>query len=652
MNKLNYILLAFITIISFEAYGVAPFSKGVNLSKWYEESAIENIQFSKYTKNDFEQIKSLGFDVIRLPINLMYFSDVTTNQINPLLFDILDHPIAWAEELGIYLILDNHTLFDNVEKRYVNSNNAFDQIKFQTALTSVWSQMADYYKDKSDYIVFEIQNEPNNPMTTSVWSGIQQAAIDAIRAKDTNHYIIVGGAKSNSLTEMMALPIYADSKIIYTFHFYEPMVFTHQGANWVKPSASSSLGSLQGVPFPYNASTMPAVPEGLKGTWVEDNMKFTYPNQTGNVNYLINEMSRAKNFGLQKNVPVFCGEFGVYDKYAATEDKNLFTKTVREELEKGGVAWSVWEYKTVYLKDGFGLFKKNTYQLFEHDLNTSLLTALGLNIPPQTPYVKEPAKNGFLVYNDYTAANVSNTSGKGGGIIDFYNANEKSYGKYSIFWAESNQYAQVSFTFSPLKDLTWLRNNGAYVQFDIKAKCARDSDNIDIRLLDKNNYRFKFPVDKNLIKWNSDEWQTIQAPLKDFYLAMSGVTFDWTNVLDLEIVNEYGDFKNKTVWIDNVSVVSPNSTAIPAIVKNKLKFKIYPNPLNKNAQIDYEIDNIEQVNINIYTVSGQKIMEVVNEKQNKGKYSISLQHINNFKPGIYFCTLQTESGNSTIKFTK
>jgi endoglucanase len=50
--------------------GDVPFTRGINLTNWFQVSGANEIQFTLYTKQDFEQIRSLGCDVIRLPINL------------------------------------------------------------------------------------------------------------------------------------------------------------------------------------------------------------------------------------------------------------------------------------------------------------------------------------------------------------------------------------------------------------------------------------------------------------------------------------------------------------------------------------------------------------------------------------------------------
>jgi len=45
-----------------------PFSRGVNFSKWFETRSLQDIVFTKFIEQDFANVKSLGADVIRVPV--------------------------------------------------------------------------------------------------------------------------------------------------------------------------------------------------------------------------------------------------------------------------------------------------------------------------------------------------------------------------------------------------------------------------------------------------------------------------------------------------------------------------------------------------------------------------------------------------------
>lgn len=232
----------------------SPFTKGINLTGWFQVSTPNQIHFTKYTKDDFEKIKSLGVDVIRLPINLHYMTNGAPNyELHSLFTRFLDEAVDWAEELELNLILDNHT-FDPFVSTDPNIGNI---------LIPVWRNMAEHFKDRSKLVYYEILNEPHG-IEDAIWNNIQQQVIDEIRNIDSIHTIIVGPAGWNSYNNLKYMPTYDDNNLIYTFHFYDPFLFTHQGASWVTPS----LVPLSGVPFPYNPSNMPQLPNDLVSTWV------------------------------------------------------------------------------------------------------------------------------------------------------------------------------------------------------------------------------------------------------------------------------------------------------------------------------------------------------------------------------------------------
>ena len=138
------VIFLFFFVLSFQLQAQVSFNRGVNLTGWFQTSSAQQVQFTKYTKKDFQNIKSLGCDVVRLPINLFYMTNGSPDYtIDPLLYEFLDQAVDWAEELQMYLILDNHTNDDLASK---NAN-------LEAVLTKVWVQMAGHYKNRSNYVL-------------------------------------------------------------------------------------------------------------------------------------------------------------------------------------------------------------------------------------------------------------------------------------------------------------------------------------------------------------------------------------------------------------------------------------------------------------------------------------------------------------------
>ncbi len=353
------LVVLLLMLLPFASLAQVQFHRGVNFTNWFQARSSNRINSSKFTKTDFENVKSLGCDVIRLPINLHFMTSGNPDYILDATFlSYLDQAVNWAEELHLHLIIDNHT-FDPA----ANTDPAIGLI-----LNKVWKQMAHHFKNRSTYIYYEILNEPHG-IDDAVWGPIQQAVIEAIRTEDTTHFIIVGGANWNNYNNLKNIPVYKDHKLIYTFHFYDPFIFTHQGATWVSPS----MISLSGVPFPYRPGPMPSA-ESFKGTWVEKSL--TNYSKEGTPQRVKELIDVAVTFSKSRNVPIFCGEFGVYILNSDNNDRVAWYKLVVDYLNEKKIPWTMWDYKGT-----FGLFNKGSQELFEHDLNRPLAEAMKFNIP-------------------------------------------------------------------------------------------------------------------------------------------------------------------------------------------------------------------------------------------------------------------------------
>jgi endoglucanase len=532
----------------------APFKRGVNLTGWLQYvSNARQIQFTKFTKQDLINIKSLGCDVIRLPIDLRAMtSGAPDYTIDPLFYYFLDQIIDWAEGLELHLILDNHFSYTDATG---NTSSRIGDI-----LVPVWTQMAQHYKDRSTYVYYEVLNEPHG-ISDTAWNQIQQRVIDAIRAVDQEHTIIIGPSEYNSCNNLKFMPEYEDDNLIYTFHFYDPFVFTHQGATWTDPS----LEPLAGVPFPYYAGDIPACPSQLENTWVRSNL--TEYRNSGTVGHVKELIDIAVDFQTRRHVPLFCGEFGVYKPNSNNENRIYWYNLVRSYLEQKGIAWTIWDYK-----GGFGLFEQGTGELFDHDLNVPLVRALGFVAPPQK---RHPDVNGFDLYLDDTGPNVIESSWISNGILDYYSENNPASGNYCIHWTGADLYNMISFRFSPVKDLSVLVDKGFALDFWVR--CNDPSAKISIGFADTKTgdrtdhpWHIRYTIDRNVADWNG-QWNHLQIPLNAFFEIGSyddgwfdpRGAYDWTATDRFEIVAEFHDLVGIHFYFDDIRVVDPDTFGRP-----------------------------------------------------------------------------------------
>lgn len=615
-----------------------PFSRGVNLTNWFQEASPRQIQFSKYTKKDFADIKALGCDVIRLPVNLHAMtSGAPLYTPDPLFLGMLDQAVNWAEELGLHIIIDNHT-FDPAVDTPVN---------IYTVLVPVWKQMAAHLKGRSTLVHYEVLNEPHG-INEHLWNTIQKMVIDTIRSVDTKHTIIVGPANWNALSSLAGMPAYADTNLIYTFHFYDPFLFTHQGASWASPS----LVPLAGMPFPYDAARMPALPDTLKGTWIQD--AYNGYATAGTNAAVTATLDAAAAFRTSRKVPLLCGELGVFIPNSPDSDRVRWYDVVRKRLEQNGIAWTSWDYQ-----GGFGLFRKDSPEMFEHDLNTPLISALGLTVPPQTPYVKRPDSVTLPLYADFAGPRIRTYFN--GAYGDFYSTQGPAAGSYALRFGNAPQYEAVQFKFVPEKDLSRLLMQ--WGTLSMKVRSASPDLAFDVRFVDTKTgptdrpWRMRKVITSAAAAWDG-QWHTLSIPLSSF--AEHGAwdngwynpigAFDWTSVSHFEIVSEQASLAGKEVFFDDIYIVPffPESVADGTAPEAFTLHQNYPNPFNPVTAIAYSVPTDGAVTLTVYDLLGREVSVLFSGFARAGEHT-AVFDASHLSSGVYICRLTSGRFNAARK---
>ena len=630
MGMKRLFMLIFLLFVS-NIRAEAPFSRGVNLTGWLQQPGPRQIQFNQFTQQDLINIKSLGCDVIRLPINLHAMAgNAPDYTIDPLFFYFLDQIVTWAEELQLHLILDNHT-FDPSQDTDPNIGNV---------LVPVWRQMAEHYKERSTYIYYEVLNEPHG-IADATWNQIQKNVIEAIRTIDQKHTIVVGPAGWNSYTNLEYMPVYEDTNLIYTFHFYDPFLFTHQGASWTDPS----MVPLSGVPFPYDLARMPELPAELVGTWIQGSLNnYASDGTIARVKALIDI---AVEFQTTRNVDLFCGELGVYIPNSRDAERVVWYQVVRNYLEEKNIAWTIWDYK-----GGFGLFEKGTNELFEYDINIPMVKALGLNPPEQKTYKLLPDSTNIELYTDYIGPVILATSGVSEGTLDYYSENSPHNGTYCIYWTGVGQYSAIGLDFSPNKDLSRLVNEGYVIDFRVRGDTPGAK--FDIRFLDTKTgaagdhpWRMRLTIDENLVTWDG-QWHHVRVPLSDFsehgswdnetWFVPQG-DFDWAAIDRFEIVSEHHGLQDMQFWFDELRIVSPETDGTQeeaSLVPTRYQLnQNYPNPFNPSTTIEFTLPKSEYVELKVYNILGKEVSILVSNNLNQGNHSYQFDG-KNLASGVYY----------------
>jgi endoglucanase len=101
-----------------------------------------------------------------------------------------------------------------------------------------------------------------------------------------------------------------------------------------------------GVSFPYNAENFPALNPKAKGTSGEINHELY--KRDGNEQSVNDKLQIAKAWANKYDVPVICGEYGAYNKYADVDSRCRYIKAVRLALKKSGIPGMLWDYNGTF----------------------------------------------------------------------------------------------------------------------------------------------------------------------------------------------------------------------------------------------------------------------------------------------------------------
>lgn len=340
---------------------------GINLSEWfaqvYDQRGYTKEHFETWnTAQDIALIKAMGFDHVRLSVNPQpMFRHGQADRIPADYLGYLDSAVKMILDHGLAIILDVHPESDFKQKLATDDS-------FVEQFEDYWRQLARHYSTTNpDLVSFEILNEPEFHDRYR-WQGVQAKLAVAIREGAPLHTIIVAGAFWSSENELLFFDPLRDSNIIYNFHFYEPHIFTHQGATW----STNYVHYLKELPYPSTPDNVQPVAVLLPDA-VNRLQAIHYGLDRWNALRIEGEIGQVAAWAKRWNVSVTCNEFGVYRKAANPQDRAAWISDVRTTLEKHGIGWTMWDYS-----GGFGVVTKQNGQPVPDDVTVK---ALGRTLP-------------------------------------------------------------------------------------------------------------------------------------------------------------------------------------------------------------------------------------------------------------------------------
>ncbi|MBR5360919.1 MAG: cellulase family glycosylhydrolase, partial [Lachnospiraceae bacterium] len=213
------------------------FRKGVNLGGWISQFArYDKEHFESFIqKKDIEYIASLGFDHVRVPVDYNVLQDEEGSRIEDG-YRYLKNCREWCEEYNLNMIIDLHECygysFDPLKD--MDREKFFYDEALQSRFLSLWEEIAEEFKAYPKQVAFEPLNEVVLIEVADAWNAVVGRYIEVMRRIVPDSWLIIGGVCYNNVSTVPLIDIPVDPYIVYNFHCYEPMIFTHQGAYWVE----------------------------------------------------------------------------------------------------------------------------------------------------------------------------------------------------------------------------------------------------------------------------------------------------------------------------------------------------------------------------------------------------------------------------------
>ena len=277
----------------------------------------------KTTEEMIEAVHQAGYNTLRLPVS--WHNHVDENfTINTPWLDRVQQVVDWAVARDMYVILNTH--HDVYPKYYFpDEKNYATSEKY---ITTIWTQLAERFKDYDQHLIFESMNEPRPKGTSQEWwfnqndpycveiagciNRLNQAFVDTVRAsggQNADRYLMVPPYCANPdaacNTKYFQLPKdTADNKLIVSVHAYTPYSF---------------------------ALEMPGVDS------------FDPVKNAGQLSEIITFVNKLYKTYVANGIPVVLGEFGAMEKNGNLQDRTTFYAYYVATASSRNIPCVVWD---------------------------------------------------------------------------------------------------------------------------------------------------------------------------------------------------------------------------------------------------------------------------------------------------------------------
>jgi endoglucanase len=204
-----------------------------------------------------------------------------------------------------------------------------------------------------DQLALQLMTEPPpaspNPDAWNYWDKLQRRLWQTVRTGMPKHTLILSGDMGGAIEGFQHMTPVDDENVMYTFTFYEPVLFTCQG-----DPGDPLRRELKNIPYPSGPETMAQLPKILSTVpqqWQAEVRKRveTYAAERWDQKKLaarIGELDKWRR--LHGGTPkLWCAEFGCHQN-APEADRRQYIREMRQLFDKYKIGWSYWSYNEAF----------------------------------------------------------------------------------------------------------------------------------------------------------------------------------------------------------------------------------------------------------------------------------------------------------------
>lgn len=368
-----------IIFVSSSAYADFRIGRAINVAQWftwprYESWSAGDVLWPPFRgktprppdDGDLRALRKAGFDTVRLPVDYAPFASLKGEH-REAVYKLLFDAVARMHDAGLNVMIDLHP---NSRHKTWGQHAVIEGLDAPAfvALGDVVTEMARRLDPLGDRVALEVMNEPRlkcSGAQQDQWEAMAAKLIAQAREGSQDLTLVVTGACVSSLDGLLALDPgkLGDRNLIYTFHFYDPFTFTHQGASFIAwpdkyldevpwPAASRPIEQPL-ARLREHMETVSLAP-GAKRKAVDGarhNLVKFYVSNAGR-SMIEQRFAQVADWAREHNIRperIFIGEFGVLKKDgdkpgALCGDRMRWLSDVREVADANGFSWAYFSY--------------------------------------------------------------------------------------------------------------------------------------------------------------------------------------------------------------------------------------------------------------------------------------------------------------------